>query len=133
MHQPQGRTKPTRRSESERRRRSAEARSCKGASPVDLTRADERERIRWAPKDGELCLRGSKPEETLVENGSNSDVQIDYPTWALGQKTNQTVWYLVPSEVSHRSALCPRFYMVMRMITGLLAEAESTYSQTLNR
>ena len=95
MHELRGRTKPTKRSESERRRRSAESRSCKGSSPVDLTSADgevERERIRWDPKHGELCLSRSKPEETLVENRSNSDVQIDHPTWALEQKTNRTVW-----------------------------------------
>ena len=29
------------------------------------------------PKDGELCLARMKPEETLVEVRSNSDVQID--------------------------------------------------------
>ncbi|KAL4554428.1 hypothetical protein LXL04_039443 [Taraxacum kok-saghyz] len=39
------------------------------------------------PKDGELCLSGAKPEETLVEARSDTDVQI-----------------LVPSEVSLRIA-----------------------------
>ncbi len=29
------------------------------------------------PKDGELCLRKLKPEETLVEGRSDSDVQVD--------------------------------------------------------
>jgi hypothetical protein len=29
------------------------------------------------PKDGELCLHRVKPEETLVEARSDSDVQID--------------------------------------------------------
>jgi hypothetical protein len=38
------------------------------------------ERTRWDPKDGELCLRRSKPEETLVEDRSVSDVQIDRQT-----------------------------------------------------
>ncbi|CAN7087865.1 unnamed protein product [Brassica rapa subsp. narinosa] len=33
------------------------------------------------PKDGELCLSGAKPEETLVEGLSNSDVQIVRLTW----------------------------------------------------
>lgn len=28
------------------------------------------------PKDGELCLSGAKPEETLVEARSDTDVQI---------------------------------------------------------
>lgn len=40
----------------------------------------EQERTRWDPKDGELCLRRSKPEETLVEDRSDSDVQIDRQT-----------------------------------------------------
>ena len=41
----------------------------------------EVERIRWDPKDGELCLSRMKPEETLVEVRSGSDVQIDRLTW----------------------------------------------------
>ena len=41
----------------------------------------ERERTRWDPKDGELCLSRLKPGETLVEDRSESDVQIDRPTW----------------------------------------------------
>ena len=40
----------------------------------------EQERTRWDPKDGELCLRRMKPEETLVEVRSDSDVQIDRQT-----------------------------------------------------
>ncbi|KAM3716032.1 Conotoxin AbVIE [Dirofilaria immitis] len=35
------------------------------------------ERICWDPKDGELYLSRMKPEETLVEVRSDSDVQID--------------------------------------------------------
>ena len=35
------------------------------------------ERARWYPKDGDLCLTWTKPEETLVEVRSDSDVQID--------------------------------------------------------
>ena len=38
-------------------------------------------RTRWDPKDGELCLSRTKPEETLVEVRSDSDVQIDRQTW----------------------------------------------------
>jgi hypothetical protein len=34
----------------------------------------------WNPKDGELCLGRMKPEETLVEVRSGSDVQIDRQT-----------------------------------------------------
>ncbi|CAN7077053.1 unnamed protein product [Brassica oleracea var. botrytis] len=44
------------------------------------------------PKDGELYLSGGKPEETLVEARSDTDVQIVRLTW------------LVPSEVSLRIA-----------------------------
>ena len=40
------------------------------------------ERTRWDPKDGELCLNRVKPEETLVEARSGSDVQIDRQIWA---------------------------------------------------
>ena len=41
----------------------------------------EQERTCWDPKDGELCLSRTKPEETLVEVRSDSDVQIDRQTW----------------------------------------------------
>ena len=37
--------------------------------------AEEREF--WDPKDGELSLNKLKPGETLVEDSSDSDVQID--------------------------------------------------------
>ena len=33
------------------------------------------------PKGGELCLDRMKPEETLVEVRSRSDVQIDRQIW----------------------------------------------------
>ncbi|KAK7285941.1 hypothetical protein RJT34_20735 [Clitoria ternatea] len=33
------------------------------------------------PKDGELCLSGAKPKETLVEARSDIDVQIIRLTW----------------------------------------------------
>ncbi len=39
------------------------------------------ERVCCDPKDGELFLRRAKPEETLVEARSGSDVQIDRRTW----------------------------------------------------
>ena len=41
----------------------------------------ESEHICWDPKDGELCLDRMKPEETLVEVRSRSDVQIDGQIW----------------------------------------------------
>ncbi len=55
-----------------------------GAPPARLVRSvgeAEQERTRWDPKDGELCLSRLKPEETLVEDRSDSDVQIDRRTW----------------------------------------------------
>ena len=56
----------------------------RGASPARLVLIvdeAEQERARWDPKDGELCLSRLKPEETLVEDRSDSDVQIDRQTW----------------------------------------------------
>ena len=59
----------------------------RGACSAPLPRLDllasgaEVERTRWDPKDGELCLSRTKPEETLVEVRSGSDVQIDRQTW----------------------------------------------------
>ena len=41
----------------------------------------EQERICWDPKDGELCLNRMKPEETLVEVRSGTDVQIVRQIW----------------------------------------------------
>ena len=35
----------------------------------------------WDLKDGELCLSRVKPEETLVEAHSDTDVQIICLTW----------------------------------------------------
>ena len=58
----------------------ASARRTSGPSCVLATEA-EQERTRWDPKDGELCLSRTKPEETLVEVRSDSDVQIDRQTW----------------------------------------------------
>lgn len=52
------------------------------STPVGFWRGEaERERTRRDPKDGELCLSRTKPEETLVEVRSDSDVQIDRQTW----------------------------------------------------
>ena len=52
-----------------------------GASSSRLNSASaeeaQTERISWDPKDGELCEARSKPEETLVEDCSGSNVQID--------------------------------------------------------
>ena len=40
------------------------------------------EHIGYDPKDGELCLIRSKSGETLMEDRSSSDVQIDCQNWA---------------------------------------------------
>lgn len=45
--------------------------------PMRLAAWAECERTRWDPKDGELCPKRMRPEETLVEVRSGSDVQID--------------------------------------------------------
>ncbi|CDW61028.1 hypothetical protein TTRE_0000944201 [Trichuris trichiura] len=59
-------------------------------SPLFLTTRPEQrtvgpadsERARCYPKDGELCMSRTKPEETLVEVRSGVDVQITRPTCA---------------------------------------------------
>ena len=57
----------------------------RGASPTEpcghAVAGFESERTCCDPKDGELCPRRMKPEETLVEVRSGSDVQIDRRTW----------------------------------------------------
>ena len=52
-----------------------------GPSRPDSFGEAELERTCWDPKDGELCLSRLKPEETLVEDRSDSDVQIDRRSW----------------------------------------------------
>ena len=52
-----------------------------GPSCRHRDRGAEQERVCKDPKDGELCLSRVKPEETLVEARSDSDVQIDRQTW----------------------------------------------------
>ena len=41
----------------------------------------EYEHTCWDPKDGELCLARLKSGETLMEDRSDSDVQIDRRSW----------------------------------------------------
>ena len=48
---------------------------------VEIIVLTQPELICWDPKDGELCLNRAKPEETLVEARSRSDVQIDGQIW----------------------------------------------------
>lgn len=35
-----------------------------------------------------LCGSSTKPDQTVVEVRSNSDVEIDHQTWVWGRKTN---------------------------------------------
>ena len=64
------------------RRRRAHHRPVSSSGRPRVGRAEaERERTRRDPKDGELCPSRTKPEETLVEVRSDSDVQIDRQTW----------------------------------------------------
>ncbi|CAK8680641.1 unnamed protein product [Clavelina lepadiformis] len=78
---------PQGRSEGECRRGPAEVRpggpGCRRISGrfYPLVGGVERERACRDPKDGELCLKRLKPEETLVEDRSDSDVQIDRQIW----------------------------------------------------
>ena len=44
-------------------------------------RAEQQEHTCWDPKDGELCLARLKSGETLMEDRSDSDVQIDRRSW----------------------------------------------------
>ena len=47
-------------------------------SPYDGFESEQR---CWDPKDGELCPNRVKPEETLVEARSDTDVQIVRRIW----------------------------------------------------
>ena len=47
----------------------------------DLLWSTQQESTRWDPKDGELCLCRLKPGEILVEDRSDTDVQIVRLTW----------------------------------------------------
>jgi len=49
--------------------------------PAMVYHWSELERIRWDPKDGELCLSRAKSGETLMEARRYSNVQIDVQTW----------------------------------------------------
>jgi len=50
-------------------------------APQPERAAVDQEHACWDPKGGELCLTRAKPEETLVEARSRSDVQIDGQSW----------------------------------------------------
>jgi len=59
--------------------------SCKRRAGIAL------EHGRQDPKNSEPCLQRAKPEETLVEPRSDTDVQIVRLMWVKGRKTNRTV------------------------------------------
>ncbi|RAL42516.1 hypothetical protein DM860_011134 [Cuscuta australis] len=64
--------------------RTKESDMCASWRVEKLARRFECEHTCWDPKDGELCLSGVKPEETLVEARSDTDVQIVRLTWVGG-------------------------------------------------
>ena len=66
-----------RRSESEIRQDLLACRQRIGDSSHCRVQVAKFEPTRSDPKDGELCSSRTKPEETLVEVRSDSDVQID--------------------------------------------------------
>ena len=49
--------------------------------PIILVCWEYAEHWCWDPKDGELCLARLKSGETLMEDRSDSDVQIDRRSW----------------------------------------------------
>ena len=49
--------------------------------PIILACWEYAEHKCWDPKDGELCLARLKSGETLMEDRSDSDVQIDRRSW----------------------------------------------------
>jgi hypothetical protein len=49
--------------------------------PIILACWEYAEHWCWDPKDGELCLARLKSGETLMEDRSDSDVQIDRRSW----------------------------------------------------
>ncbi|KPO15117.1 hypothetical protein VM39_06030, partial [Escherichia coli] len=66
-------------------------RQCRPASSVLRGTSAALEHTCWDPKDGELCLGRLKSEETLMEDRSDTDVQIVRRIWVLGRKTNRTI------------------------------------------
>ena len=58
----------------------------------------------------ELCFRKAKSSNILVEARTDTDVEIVRSTWVCeGQRTNRTIQWLVPSEVSLRTAGAEQF------------------------
>ena len=70
------------------------------------------------------CLKKAKSGETLARARADTDGQI-VRLRRSGEKTNRTIWWLVPSQVS-------LFFKRKRMIRGIGNALLSTYSQTSN-
>lgn len=72
--------KPERRKEADEREPPRPGGQHRWPTPI-FCEGFESEHARRDPKDGELCLSEAKPEETLVEARSDTDVQIVRLTW----------------------------------------------------
>ena len=79
-----GRTKPKGAMRVKASSTQAEGRSLRGAGSglaCPIAGGEYLEHTCWDPKDGELCLARLKSGETLMEDRSDSDVQIDRRSW----------------------------------------------------
>ena len=79
-----GRTKPKGAMRVKASSTQAEGRSLRGAGSglaCPIAGGEYLEHTCWDPKDGELCLSRLKSGEILMEDRSDSDVQIDRWTW----------------------------------------------------
>ena len=76
-----GRAKPGRRKEADGREPPPFAEGAHRRPTPIFCEGFELEHACRDPKDGELCLSEAKPEETLVEARSDTDVQIVRLTW----------------------------------------------------
>ncbi|KAG7530647.1 Reverse transcriptase RNA-dependent DNA polymerase [Arabidopsis suecica] len=84
------------------------------------------------PKDGELCLSGVKPEETLVEARSDTDVQIVRLTWDVSAA------FVEPShgiESSKWAIFCPEngWRLSARPIPGRRGKSQASMSRRARR
>ena len=79
-----GRTKPKGAMRVKASSTQAEGRSLRGAGSglaCPIAGGEYLEHTCWDPKDGELCLTRLKSGEILMEDRSDSDVQIDRWSW----------------------------------------------------
>ena len=64
--------------------------------------------------------------------GSDTDVQNVRCTWVLRRKTNRTIRWLIPSDVTPRITGAQQLYQVKRMIYGIGNVLFRTCSQSSN-